>query len=203
MTPNTESNTVSDATLQFYLNPTPPHSRLPNELLAEIFMLFTPNPIKISWAFRDHDLPWALLRVCKKWRSLVLGMPDLWSNIYVDYASNLSWEDPAIGPLRMTVIAHKVLLRSRDTFLSLQIRSNTYDMKSLGPLTDLIILHSHRLKSLELNVLKKSFRKCSQWRQFLSNSLNSYPSTPMIMNGMASRSYFSRTHLAFVAFISI
>ncbi|KAJ7646494.1 hypothetical protein FB45DRAFT_1018810 [Roridomyces roridus] len=63
-----------------------PIRRLPNELLAEIFMLLVRD------AFHDlnsdsgqiSEYPWVLARVCRHWNVVALGTRTLWSWVFLD-----------------------------------------------------------------------------------------------------------------------
>jgi hypothetical protein len=118
--------------------------------------LFIPSPINIAWDFPRPRPSLGLLLVCKNCRALVLGTPELRSDIYVDYPHGFYWGDAASSPRRLTKIAHKTLLRSQNTLLALRIQYNMSNTANIGPLIDLIVLHAHRLRSPTLNVSDKA-----------------------------------------------
>ncbi|KAF9020674.1 hypothetical protein BDZ89DRAFT_958080, partial [Hymenopellis radicata] len=72
-----------------------PIRSLPQDLLAEIFLLCTPI---IDETMRDfdeydpefdtlcpHNHPWNLSHVCRRWRKTALALPRLWSTIYLNF----------------------------------------------------------------------------------------------------------------------
>ncbi|KAF9460179.1 hypothetical protein BDZ94DRAFT_1300063 [Collybia nuda] len=135
-------------------------SKIPNELLSEIFKLSTPKPITISPDLESDDLPWALFGICKKWRQIATGMPELWTNIIVEYE-----DDPSIpvantsDPKFVTRVAHETLLRSGNAPLSLTVNSRKYNMDDQTPLINLVVLHAHRIKHLKLNLYEQALQK--------------------------------------------
>lgn len=59
----------------------PPIESLPPEILCEIFLLAIKRPYKI---FGDqHQGPWLLARVCRRWRDIAWDCPALWASIMV------------------------------------------------------------------------------------------------------------------------
>lgn len=127
------------------------NTRFPNELLSEIFIVSITPPIKSPPPLRDSDLPWAFLRVCKKWRQIALETPDLWNDVLIDYdeGSNMFISE---NMLERTVAAEKILKRTNDSNISLTIRAlGYYDIDEWkSRIFNLIILEASRLKSLTI-----------------------------------------------------
>jgi hypothetical protein len=138
-----------------YFNPISTLSELPNELLTEIFILSTPIPIKIPWSLVDDRPPLSLFLVCSRWRSILLGMPGLWENIWVQYGyyeSMRRMED-------MSRISHKILSRSANHSLSLKIDCPILNTDNLETLPSLITNNTRRLVRLELDLSGKVLRE--------------------------------------------
>jgi hypothetical protein len=146
-----------------------PISTLPNELLAEIFIRSTPNLITLPCTIFDNSFPWALSLVCKWWRSVVLGTPELWANIWLQYS--LSKSKGARDFEARTKIAHIGLARSADSFVSLKVTFSILHSEDWGMLTSLISNHAHRLIRLELNVLGKILGELPPFRQMHFDNL--------------------------------
>jgi len=61
-----------------------PLRRLPLELLYQIFDFFVPPQVPLNRPYnhdRWSDLPWGISQVCRRWRTITLSMPLLWSKI--------------------------------------------------------------------------------------------------------------------------
>lgn len=126
-------------------------TRFPNELLSEIFIVSITPPIKVPPPLRDTDLPWAFLRVCKKWRQIALKTPDLWNDVRVDYDEG-STMFTSTNMLERTVAAEKILKQTRDSKISLEIRAlGYYDIDEWkSRIFNVIISEASRLKSLTI-----------------------------------------------------
>ncbi|KAF9461616.1 hypothetical protein BDZ94DRAFT_1167412, partial [Collybia nuda] len=72
------------ALLESYRKILAPHRNLPSEILSEIFIHCASDVITIPPERRDPL--WTLLRVCSRWRQVVLGTPNLWKRIRIDYS---------------------------------------------------------------------------------------------------------------------
>ncbi|KAF9460621.1 hypothetical protein BDZ94DRAFT_1323977 [Collybia nuda] len=119
---------------------------IPNELLAHIFTSSFPNSIKISlWLYEMERVPWTLLRICKKWRNLILGMSDLWNNISVD---DVHLDHPEHIETLMTVF-QQVTSRSGTELLSIRFTLYIYELVDWKPMIDLILSYSPRIRVLD------------------------------------------------------
>lgn len=121
------------------------HTKFPNELLSEIFVSSTIIPITVPPPLKDEDLPWAFLRVCKKWRHVALETPSLWNNVHIDYEHvNIL--------LQKTIAAERIIERTKGSNISLNIRaSGFYGFRKYEPrVFKLILSNSARITSLIL-----------------------------------------------------
>lgn len=135
------------------------NDRVPAELLVKIFKFSVPQRIAIPWVFAEVDLPWALFRVCRKWRSMVLRMPELWTSILLDFEDDpSSRQDDDIDPQRLTAIARTILARSQNALISLSIVCDLCDWADWKPLISLITLHAHHFRCLRLNLFGGALR---------------------------------------------
>ncbi|RDB16888.1 hypothetical protein Hypma_002525 [Hypsizygus marmoreus] len=78
---NQHSRLVSQ--LQDYRTVVAPHRKLPVEMLREIFITCSRDPLRIP--VQLDRAPWTLARVCSKWRRIALSTTALWSNIHVPH----------------------------------------------------------------------------------------------------------------------
>ncbi|KAK0466616.1 hypothetical protein IW261DRAFT_1407307, partial [Armillaria novae-zelandiae] len=62
-----------------------PCRRLPNELLINIFIRCSSLRDGLDSPLDPHALHWALLYVCRKWREVAIGTPEIWSSIHLDF----------------------------------------------------------------------------------------------------------------------
>ncbi|KIL59747.1 hypothetical protein M378DRAFT_168886 [Amanita muscaria Koide BX008] len=56
-------------------------SKIPTEILGEIFLHAIDEPIS---NIQDNSFPWAIVRVCKSWRSAFVNYPKLWTWITIN-----------------------------------------------------------------------------------------------------------------------
>lgn len=128
-----------------------PESKLPNELLTEIFRLSMPNLVEIPSLDDDDDPSWTLPRVSKKWRSILLGIPELWTSVYINYET---WfrKTESLDPEKVTAMSNRVLMRSRDALISLKIEASTDGTTKWEPMIKLIFSHAPRIRYLELRI---------------------------------------------------
>ncbi|KAK0475967.1 hypothetical protein EDD18DRAFT_1366703 [Armillaria luteobubalina] len=62
-----------------------PFRRLPPELLGEIFIWCSSLYGKHRRCLDPRALHWTLSHVCRKWRSVAVGTPEIWSRIILDF----------------------------------------------------------------------------------------------------------------------
>jgi len=94
-------------------NATAPHSKLPPEMLAEIFEHYVSDPIVI----RSKNTPGAvsplvLSQICSTWRAVAMGTPTLWNKVLIKCDD---WQDAK----QLIDRAHKFLERSGSSLLTL------------------------------------------------------------------------------------
>ncbi|KAK0466613.1 hypothetical protein IW261DRAFT_1321903, partial [Armillaria novae-zelandiae] len=65
-----------------------PCRRLPNELLINIFIRCSSLHDGLDSPLDPHALHWALLYVCRKWREVAIGTPEIWSSIHLDFVDD-------------------------------------------------------------------------------------------------------------------
>ncbi|KAK0466626.1 hypothetical protein IW261DRAFT_1373321, partial [Armillaria novae-zelandiae] len=65
-----------------------PSRRLPPEVLTETFIRCSPLYGGERPPLDPRALPWTLSHVCKKWRTVVINTPELWSSIFVNFRSD-------------------------------------------------------------------------------------------------------------------
>lgn len=80
---------------------TSPISRLPCELLTEVFALTLPKPVEEDVVDLSEDAverihPHNFLRVCRDWRHVVLSTQSLWTNISIRADARYEWQMQAV-----------------------------------------------------------------------------------------------------------
>lgn len=119
-----------------------PLRQLPPEILSEIFFLclYTGDSLDIL------QPPWLLGHVCSRWRAIALSTPRLWFylNLDLDTISDTRPKD-AVS------MVGTYLQRSRETLLSLFIRSSTGSANH-HPIVDLLVACSHRWQFVQFSV---------------------------------------------------
>ncbi|KAK2462330.1 hypothetical protein APHAL10511_005636 [Amanita phalloides] len=65
-----------------------PINKLPQDVLAEIFVFCLPNPElpKLNGSSSKHVAPLMLCNVCSSWRMLALSIPRLWQQLFLAFA---------------------------------------------------------------------------------------------------------------------
>ncbi|KAJ7651053.1 hypothetical protein FB45DRAFT_889486 [Roridomyces roridus] len=119
---------------------------LPTEITSEIFIRYLP------WAqrpeFKGPNSPSFLLRICRQWRDVALGTPELWRTMRLDIK-------PHTGP-RLRADQHRSLnrwlQRSGDCPLSIGLSclDTRVPSSSLQPFVDAISRHTSRWEALEI-----------------------------------------------------
>ncbi|KAG1814008.1 uncharacterized protein BJ212DRAFT_388439 [Suillus subaureus] len=79
-----------------------PISRLPTEILSEIFLYCLPEDEHLVYASRQA--PMLLTRICRRWREVAVGFPKLWCRLQVEFwyegwqeRTIRDWETRAFG----------------------------------------------------------------------------------------------------------
>lgn len=123
-------------------------SQIPNEILADIFLLKTSRDIEFwdvsKWVLvTDHD-PQQTTRyssqVCQKWRYVALGYAKLWSRIMHYYEEPLPWIDELL---------RRSYPRTIEFGRALAIRLGRLDRPRLPVLTR-VMCHAQRLKTVNV-----------------------------------------------------
>ncbi|KAJ7580947.1 hypothetical protein C8J56DRAFT_1103295 [Mycena floridula] len=118
-----------------------PIRRIPNEILNAIFLEVVDDPDISSVCLSDP--PWSLSYVCHRWRSITLGLPELWS--CVRYGA-----DEQAGALVSSIsILETFLSRSQGRLLDLEISDAHGGGSSLF---NILLLHAKRFRMVELQI---------------------------------------------------
>jgi hypothetical protein len=124
-------------------------SRLPHELLAEIFLHHLElEPEDDMWPFRPLPLPSPLLlgRICSTWRHIVHGTPKLWSSFSLRIRGKIEQ-----GKVDHVSFAKAWLARAHPYPLSVSLRVDL-SIKSLCRIIDAIQLSADRLQVIKLDL---------------------------------------------------
>ncbi|KAK0479829.1 hypothetical protein EDD18DRAFT_1440537 [Armillaria luteobubalina] len=62
-----------------------PSRRLSPELLTEIFIRCSSSYIEYDSPLDPRALPWTVSHVCRKWREVAIGTPEIWSSIRLNF----------------------------------------------------------------------------------------------------------------------
>ncbi|KAF9458294.1 hypothetical protein BDZ94DRAFT_1270943 [Collybia nuda] len=124
----------------------PAHARLPNEMLAKIFLYASGNSKIDIPADLNNISPWNCARVCSSWKAVAESMPELWTKIAIDFKK---WSNYA-GHVDLV---NAILSRHQQSLISLTItpgRGRYYE--AYQPVqyiaTNLLNPHSNQIKSL-------------------------------------------------------
>lgn len=122
-----------------------PVRRLPNEILAEIFLFFNHIPRRKRWSItQEETMPWTITHTSSHWRSTALSCPRLWSHIAV-HANN-------DNPRRSHALARLLGIQlQRSAPCSLYVRLGCQaDITDTHPIIQMLIPTSQRWKILWL-----------------------------------------------------
>ncbi|KAK0462126.1 hypothetical protein IW261DRAFT_1348449, partial [Armillaria novae-zelandiae] len=62
-----------------------PCRQLPNELLIDIFIRCLSGRDQLDSPSNPGAFHWTLSHVCRKWREVAIGTPEIWSSIHLDF----------------------------------------------------------------------------------------------------------------------
>ncbi|KAK0466605.1 hypothetical protein IW261DRAFT_1683506, partial [Armillaria novae-zelandiae] len=62
-----------------------PCRRLPNELLTDIFIRCSSVCDELDSPLNPGAFHWTLSHVCRKWREVAIGTPEMWSHIRLSF----------------------------------------------------------------------------------------------------------------------
>ncbi|KAJ8082076.1 hypothetical protein AAF712_006065 [Marasmius tenuissimus] len=139
-----------------------PTRRLPSEILQAIFLHCLPDRhSEDSFDIWDvKQAPWVLTQVCRRWRSIGMGYTRLWEHVVL-HATSLK------RPIRGRIQLLQTHI-DRAVELPLRVRLHSeYDRKEDRDLVDVLVLHSLRWQSLELNVPVTLFKRLRSIRDRL------------------------------------
>ncbi|KAJ7174142.1 hypothetical protein C8R43DRAFT_636411 [Mycena crocata] len=127
-----------------------PHTKLPPELLAEIFLFCSAAPVSLPPTPYEPLL--VITQVSRTWRELALQVPELWASITVSFTR----EDTDIQ--RITSIAEEWIARSGPAYpLSITAECNgayavtaCENPEPVSAFIPMVITHAHRLQHIDL-----------------------------------------------------
>ncbi|KAF9456846.1 hypothetical protein BDZ94DRAFT_1314757 [Collybia nuda] len=130
-----------------------PHETLPVEILAEIFLHCVEGsfvlPLERGDRFeRRRQLPWALGRVCSRWKHVMLNEPRLWNRVRIPHSSLSLQECKTNHYVNMTE-----LLFSRSGQLPLIYSTSLIGFephKEANPLPNLLIPYANRFREISV-----------------------------------------------------
>ncbi len=105
-----------------------PYSKIPSEILCEIFLLLCNKPISLHVLDNSScfdEFPWAVGQVCKRWREAFLSYPHLWTSLSLRYHSTDN-----LGVDYFHEMSRRTLLyleRSKQLPLTTTVRTTYYD----------------------------------------------------------------------------
>ncbi|KAG0706514.1 hypothetical protein DFH29DRAFT_1076953 [Suillus ampliporus] len=98
--------------------------RMPTEILSQIFHHCLPDFYSLPLL---SIAPLLLTRVCRRWREVAIGTPNLWCKLHVSFAPRDHWEQQAL-------CYHSWLKRSRGCPISLNVSRGGNDLTKLQSL---------------------------------------------------------------------
>ncbi|KAF7326706.1 F-box domain-containing protein [Mycena sanguinolenta] len=139
--------------------PTHPISKLPTEIMSEIFLHFLPAYPECpehSW----QSSPLLLCAICRKWRAIAIATPRLWRAIRMTVSNNSSVQLTAPFELLDTWLS-----RSGNCPLSFSIpyQEISRDSDVEAQLLEKAVLHSERWEQADLNLARENlhFLQCN------------------------------------------
>ncbi|RDB16889.1 hypothetical protein Hypma_002528 [Hypsizygus marmoreus] len=131
--------------LRRYRTVVAPHRKLPIEMLQEIFINCSLDPVLIP--IELDRAPWKLARVCSKWRHVALATPTLWSDIQVPHIYAMT------SALKSARMMQRLFDYSGKSPISLDIvfhysTHSESDRDSVSGLTELLVAAAARLEHL-------------------------------------------------------
>jgi hypothetical protein len=121
-----------------------PLRKLPNAVLAEIFMHCVPDGVDLP--VERFSAPWILGQVCSRWRQVALGTPFLWNNLRLQYGN---WSNDT----GLSHLAKHYLARSGMMPITLEIRGDDigYVQSVSDPIFDIVIPYARRLQKISID----------------------------------------------------
>ncbi|KAJ7289070.1 hypothetical protein C8J57DRAFT_1276525 [Mycena rebaudengoi] len=130
-----------------------PYKKLPPELLAAIFHLCVRTPVILPPSSDEPVL--VLASVCSNWRSIVLHIPDLWNNIFLDFSRCGG------KPVKLLEFSKRWLSRSGDLAITLRNSTSRWSehvmsKENVDPITYLIAPYVSRCREIDMRFLEAS-----------------------------------------------
>ncbi|KAJ7231909.1 hypothetical protein B0H12DRAFT_1059209 [Mycena haematopus] len=139
------------AQIQSYQIALAPHKMLPPEVLAIIFANCVATPIILPPSPTEPAL--ALAGTCRSWRHVILNIPNLWNNIFLDFRGS--------RPVQLLEFAKLWISRSENTLIT--IRNSTSRRtesclrnEDVDPITYLVAPYVTRCREIDLRFLDSS-----------------------------------------------
>ncbi|KAJ6581879.1 hypothetical protein B0H19DRAFT_1116825 [Mycena capillaripes] len=138
------------AQIQSYRIALAPHKKLPPEVLAIIFANCVGTPIILPPSPQEPAL--ALASTCRSWRSIILSIPNLWNNIFLDFRGS--------KPVKLLEFAKLWLSRS-NTLITLRNSTSRWTESRLieenvDPISYLVAPYVNRCREIDLRFLDAS-----------------------------------------------
>ncbi|KAJ7780953.1 hypothetical protein B0H16DRAFT_602867 [Mycena metata] len=120
-------------------------TRLPPEILAEIFLTSLANAGDSNSDMLSRNPPWLLSQVCGRWRVVALSTPELWYSLF-------PFADSPLPVSSILALASAHIERSNPLPLKLRVDSDWWF--SNRPLLDLLLSPSQRARWGEVQILR-------------------------------------------------
>ncbi|KAJ7734529.1 hypothetical protein B0H14DRAFT_510935, partial [Mycena olivaceomarginata] len=144
-------HTLVAAQIQSYQIALAPHKKLPPEVLAIIFVNCVGTPIILPPSPKEPAL--ALAGTCRSWRQIILSIPNLWNNIFLDFRGP--------KPVKLLEFAKLWISRSENTLISIRNSSSRWTenrliAENVDPITYLVAPYVTRCREVDLRFLESS-----------------------------------------------
>ncbi|KAJ7683744.1 hypothetical protein B0H14DRAFT_3782399 [Mycena olivaceomarginata] len=152
LSPATDPATRLEAVwIQSYQIALAPHKKLPPEVLAIIFVNCVGTPIILPPSPKEPAL--ALAGTCRSWRQIILSIPNLWNNIFLDFRGP--------KPVKLLEFAKLWISRSENTLISIRNSSSRWTenrliAENVDPITYLVAPYVTRCREVDLRFLESS-----------------------------------------------
>ncbi|KAJ6519128.1 hypothetical protein C8R45DRAFT_13274 [Mycena sanguinolenta] len=139
------------AQIQSYQIALAPHKTLPPEVLAIIFANCVGTPIILPPSPTEPAL--ALAGTCRSWRHIILNIPNLWNNIFLDFRDS--------KPVKLLEYAKLWISRSENTLITIRNSTsrwteNLLRKEGIDPITYLVAPYVNRCREIDLRFLDAS-----------------------------------------------
>ncbi|KAJ7108838.1 hypothetical protein C8R43DRAFT_962785 [Mycena crocata] len=129
-----------------------PHKRLPPEVLAIIFANCVGTPIILPPSRQEPAL--ALASTCRSWRNILLNIPNIWTNIFLDFNTSLK-------PDKLLEYAKLWLSRSGTSLVTLRNSTSRWSERrmiehNVDPIIDLVAPYVTRCREIDMRFVEAS-----------------------------------------------